>query len=113
LSRIIAVLAVLLVAVAAVGLYHFKDRSAERAQEVRSLRAQIAEERERIGLLTAEWNYLNQPDRIQELSKRHLDLERLDARQIGTVESLPMRPVEIDPFEGDALVAPRRGEAGQ
>lgn len=105
-SRIAALLAILLVAGAAIGLYRFKEQSAERAQQVQSLRAQIAEEHEHISLLNAEWTYLNQPDRIQELSRRHLELKRIEAGQIGTIDTLPMRPIDIAPFEGDALNPP-------
>lgn len=106
-------MAILLAAVAAVGLFRFKEQAAERAQEVQALRADITEERDRIVLLTAEWNYLNQPDRIQALSKRHLDTHRLDAGQIGAIESLPMRPLLMDPFEGDAVGGPNAAGAAQ
>jgi hypothetical protein len=103
--RITSLVIVLLMVGAAIGLYRFKEQAADRAAEIQSLRIQIAEERERISLLEAEWTYLNQPDRIQELSKRHLDLQRMQAGQIGTVDALPMRPIELDPFAGDALGA--------
>jgi hypothetical protein len=51
-------------------------------------------------VLKAEWNYLDQPARIQELADRYLDLSRLEVEQISVVETLPMRPIDIDPSGG-------------
>lgn len=110
--RVASVVIILLMVGTAVGLYRFKEHSADQAERIQSLRAQIASERERISLLQAEWTYLNQPDRIQDLSTRHLELERIKAAQIGTIESLPMRPIDIDPLEGDRLGALAGDTAG-
>src|SRR5690606_30294256 len=98
--RIASSLAIVLMITAAIGLYRFKDAAAESERHIESLRAQITAERERIAVLRAEWNYLNQPGRIQDLSERYLDLERLDVGQIASIDALPMRPIEIDPYGG-------------
>jgi hypothetical protein len=101
--RIASVMAVILVIAAAVGLYRFKENSVERADRIDALRVEISAQRDRINVLRAEWNYLNQPIRIQELAGRYLDLDRLEVGQIATIESLPMRPIDLDPYEGNRL----------
>jgi cell division protein FtsL len=99
-TRLISLLAVILVVAAAVGLYRFKGESQARAREIAELRTEIAKEQETISVLRAEWNYLDQPSRIQQLAERYLDLSRLEVEQISTVEALPMRPIDIDPSGG-------------
>lgn len=96
-SRLVSLLAIILVVAAAVGLYRFKGESQQRARHIAELRTEIAREREMISVLKAEWNYLDQPSRIQELSERYLDLSRLEVEQISVVEQLPLRPIDIDP----------------
>ena len=95
--RFVSLLAVVLVVAAAVGLYRFKGESQQLVRHIASLHSQIDEEREQISVLRAEWNYLDQPSRIQELADRYLGLKRLDVDQISVVEALPMRPIDIDP----------------
>ena len=111
-SRIVSLLAIILVVAAAVGLYRFKGESQERARHISELRSQIADEREQISVLRAEWNYLDQPSRIQELAERYLDLSRLDVEQISVVEHLPMRPIDINPSTVDPLGGFAGGETG-
>mgnify|MGYP000050093549 CR=1 FL=1 len=96
-TRFVSLFAILLIVAAAVGLYRFKGESQQLARQSAELRAEIDDEREAIAVLKAEWNYLDEPSRIQELSDRYLDLQRLDVEQISVVEALPMRPLDIDP----------------
>ena len=50
----------------------------------------IADERA-IHVLQAEWSHLNNPARLRALSERHLGLQRISGRQIGSVEQVPLR----------------------
>lgn len=102
-TRIATLLAIAMMMVAAVGLYRFKDNSARQAERIDFLHAEIARERELISVLRAEWNYLNQPARIQELSERYLELEQLEVSQISAIDSLPMRPIDLDPLQNNRL----------
>ncbi len=90
--RTINVILVLAMVGLSVLLYaiNYQADSAERAGE--ALKKQIAHEQETIRVLRAEWSYLNQPDRLQELSEKYLDLQPAIARQIGTFESIPQKP---------------------
>lgn len=102
-TRIISILAIVLMVGAAVGLYRFKDQASERAGKIDTLRTQISEQRDAINVLRAEWNYLNQPKRIQELSERYLDIGRLEISQITSIDALPMRPLNLEPYESNRL----------
>ncbi len=101
--RFFAILAVTLMLGTAIVLYRFKDEAAGIEAHIDELHEQIAEERETINVLRAEWNYLNQPSRIQKLAERYLDLEQLQVDQLASVSDLPMRPIDIDPYEGSRL----------
>jgi hypothetical protein len=52
---------------------------------------QILADEEAIQILKAEWSYLNQPARLQELATRFLQLEPVQGRQLVTLASLPAR----------------------
>lgn len=105
-SRILTVAAVALAVGAAATLYQVKYEVRLLEQEARQLHQNVARERQSIQVLNAEWAYLNQPGRIQELAERYLDLKPLKAAQIGSVERLPMRPVAPPALPGaEALVA--------
>ncbi|WP_119168587.1 cell division protein FtsL [Algihabitans albus] len=56
----------------------------------------IQNDREALHILRAEWSYLNQPQRIARLAKRHLEMIPLTAPQIGRIAALPPRPEAMD-----------------
>ncbi len=59
--------AVVLVAVCATWAYRVNYATQEAFNRVADLRAAIAAEREALGMLEAEWAYLNRPDRLRAL----------------------------------------------
>ena len=77
-------------------------------------RRSIAKEAEAIRVLKAEWSYLNQPERLQALARRHLTLGPTAAAQIVVLANLPERgagaaaPInEIEAGQLPFRVAPR------
>ena len=50
---------------------NYKTQQSQR--EVRSLQAQIGAAHSRLGMLRAEWAYLNRPDRLRELAELNFD----------------------------------------
>lgn len=78
-----------LVVALSVALYNVKYRAEAQEETVRALHKQINDEQEALRVLRAEWSYLTQPDRIQTLAERHLDLAPLQASQIATLEDMP------------------------
>jgi hypothetical protein len=72
-------------------------------QTLAGLNKQIADDREQIRVLDAEWSYLTRPSRLEELAGRFLHLSPMNAAQIGALDALPERPAA-------AAVAPRAAD---
>lgn len=70
--------------------------------------AAIANEKETIGLLNAEWSSLIRPGRLQRLAEQHLDLRRISPDQFVKVNELAARvpaepPVKLEEQGKDAI----------
>ncbi|PKQ03028.1 MAG: hypothetical protein CVT73_16580 [Alphaproteobacteria bacterium HGW-Alphaproteobacteria-12] len=109
--RVINLLLVLAVIGLSVGLYDIKYRAERASREAQQLEGRIANEQDAIRVLRAEWSYLNQPERLQELATRYTALKPLAAAQIGTFEDVPM-PHMTDEFYAPSSRQPLGGYAG-
>ena len=61
-------------------------------ERVEALRYEIADRREAIAILTAEWAYLNRPDRLRRLAEINFETLKLipmTADHFGTLDELP------------------------
>lgn len=96
--RIVHLVAVALVIFTSFALYRVKYEAGEKARELAALRTEIAAEKDMIAVLRAEWSHLNRPARLQELAARHLDLRPAGVHQLVTLQDLPSRPAERDPY---------------
>lgn len=76
---------------AGIGLYHLKHEVMLLEQELAQTNRKILKEQEAIHVLEAEWTYLNDPRRLEALSKRYLELAPLSAAQVITLHDLPRR----------------------
>jgi len=75
----------------AVGLFLLKYEVQEKADALAGIRAEIAETKEAIKVLEAEWAYRNRPERLSTLVERHLDLVPVAAPQLDEIESIPVK----------------------
>lgn len=112
-------------ALAVMGLAFWAYRENYRTQaalaRVESLQREIGQLRESLGVLKAEWAYLNRPDRLRELALinfERLGLLPLEPEQFGAVEQVaypaPDLPPITDPVELSAdLSAPETGPEEQ
>lgn len=72
-----------------IGLFYAKHRVQALEAELTALQQQIVDDREAIHVLKAEWSFLNDPDRLAELSRRYLDLVPMRGRQLATLADVP------------------------
>lgn len=102
--RLLNILVIVALVSAAAYVYEIKFESTLQAERLAKLRGEIRRERDAIAVLRAEWAKLNNPERIQGLSQRHLALKPVEATQIGDFDRLPERsPQLVSPDAGDPI----------
>jgi hypothetical protein len=92
------------------GLYQLKHEVIALENELFRLNRQIVQEQEHIHVLKAEWSFINQPARLQELAARHLDLQPMAPRQFGRLEALPEMPAAPEAGMRATAAVPRPAE---
>jgi cell division protein FtsL len=91
---------------AAADVYTIKFESTRQAQRVAKLRLEIRRERDAVAALRAEWAKLDNPARIQDLARRHLQLKPVEAQQMDPLDNLPERAAErVAVDEADPIAA--------
>ena len=75
----------------ALGLFQLKHAVQRQEDELARLNRELLASEEAIHVLEAEWSYLNRPERLTALARRHLELEPMKPEQIGGIKTLPMR----------------------
>jgi len=110
-SRIAAVLFLLLAGLCAVGTYVLKHEVQQREEALRAAHRNIVRAQEELHVLKAEWSYLNQPERLAALAKRHLGLAPLSPEQLVRIEHLPFRALgaTTGPLRPDPTRSPPDG----
>ncbi|MBO6782171.1 MAG: hypothetical protein JJ899_02700 [Alphaproteobacteria bacterium] len=90
---------VLLALAAAAGgaLFHVSFEVSALDDRLAALNKDIRDDREAIHVLRAEWSFLNQPERLEELARRHLDLMPVAGNQLTGAGALPVRPEPAAP----------------
>jgi hypothetical protein len=91
---------------AAAFTYKTKHEAEDRLANVRKIEAEIKYEQDTTDLLKADWSMLTQPSRLQKLAEIYqaeLKLAPVEASQIGSIEDLPPKPVEIPDFSNQRL----------
>src|SRR5205085_12354930 len=96
--RILHIVVLAALVLAAADVYKIKYESTQQAERVGKLRNEVRREQDAIAALRAEKSRLERPDRIQTLATRHLkDLKPLDPRQLDALNALPERPPQLVP----------------
>ena len=89
-------------------LFHTSYQVQALGEDLAGLNRTIIHEQEAIQILKAEWSYMNDPNRIEEMARRHLILGPTTSDQmITSVAGIPQRLQPVDPNNphGPALVA--------
>lgn len=83
-----------------IALYYVKIRSQTANQEVRRLERLVVEEENAIRVLQAEIAFLENPDRLRNLSNIYLSLEPISAKNIISIDEIvnefPLREAKVD-----------------
>lgn len=95
-ARYFNALAVLALVGSAIYAYSIKYETILYSERIKKTKNANAALRDQIGILRAEWAHVTRPENIQALSEKHLDLQQLDLKQIGSIAELPDRPPKID-----------------
>jgi hypothetical protein len=77
---------------AAAYVYRIKFDSTVQAERLAKIRSEMRHERDDIAALRAEWGQLDNPERIQTLAKRYLQLKTIAPAQFDKLDRLPDRP---------------------
>ena len=112
--RMLNLLVIGLLVFAAAYVYRIKFDSTVKAEQLAKLRTEVRRERDDIAALRAEWGKLDAPARIEELSKRFLNLKPVAPTQFDALDRLPERTAQTnaaasaDPIGGmiETLVGP-------
>lgn len=98
-KRLLHTIAICLLITAVGYVYSIKYDTVYYTEQIAKLQAQIRQEHEYIALAQAEWQYLNNPARIEDFAQRHLNLAPLTVHQIVRFPDLPKRPAQTqDPI---------------
>jgi len=83
-----------------IALYYVKIRSQTANQEVRRLERLVVEEENAIRVLQAEIAFLENPDRLSNLSNIYLSLQPISAKNIISIDEIvnefPLREAKVD-----------------
>jgi len=114
--RLLNILVIGALILAASFVYKIKFDSTLQAERVAKLRGELRRERNAIAVLRAEWAKLDTPGRVQGLADRHLALQPAKATQFDKLDHLPEKPpVVVPPPSNDpigAMLAPAPDTTG-
>lgn len=89
--KLLNALLVIAVLISGFMLYTLEHATRSTERRIAKLQSGIAQEREQIKLLNAEWSSLIRPDRLQKLALQYLNLEAITASQIVKAEEFAAR----------------------
>jgi hypothetical protein len=88
-TRLSTLVWMLVIVVAAFLLYRVKYDVQRVRIDIAKTMHELEQERESLDVVTAEWAYLNRPDRLQRLAEKHFNAQSLRVSQVAEVEAIP------------------------
>lgn len=86
----------LLAACAVTGLFIVKYEVQALEDKLAAINHDVLDDLDAIHVLKAEWAYLNQPARLEDLGNRLLDMEPMTPDQVITIDQIPFRNAPQD-----------------
>ena len=102
--RVTEIIGVAILAAVVVSVYFVKAQAARQSAEIAALQSDISEQRQRVRLLTAETARLEEPARLEALS-RQAGLAPVSIEQRADLDALPELAPEPETTEAAAPVA--------
>jgi len=95
------------VGVAGFATFEVKYQVAQVDDELGRVNRQIDTDRDQLRVLSAEWSYLTQLSRLDQLRQRHLTLMPVTRAQLGSLDQIPFRSTEaVSPAVAGATPLP-------
>ncbi len=95
--RFLNVLAIAALVGSALYAYTIKYETIFFSEQIVKVQHEIQREKDKIGMLRAEWAYLTRPERLQTLSEKHLDMQQVARDQIlASAAELPDQTPRVD-----------------
>ena len=110
--RVLNILVICALVLAASAVYKIKFDSTLQAARVAKLRNELRVQRDALAALRAEWAKLDTPARIEELATRFLKLQPVKATQFENFDSLPTRPPAGSDAGGAMVAVPEPATTG-
>jgi len=89
--RVTTLLWVALLVIAGGTVMHVSYQVRQVERHLSQLNRDTRQEQDKLRILSAEWDTLNDPHRIDELSKRHLTLEPTPIARVVSLDQIPMK----------------------
>ena len=109
--RITTLLWVALLMVAGGTVMHVSYQVRQVERHLSQLNRDTRQEQDKLRILSAEWNTLNDPHRIDELSKRYLTLEPTPIARVVALDGIPMKLSEDQIAKLAAATPAKNGKA--
>lgn len=98
-KRTTTILSIVTLTLVGVGLFHVAQNVRDYEGQLKTLATKIDHEKETIHTLRAEWVFLNQPDRLEKLAKKHTDLEAICEKNLLALSVVPSLAIEQETTE--------------
>ncbi len=109
--RITTLLWVALLVVAGGTVMHVSYQVRQVERHLSQLNRDTRQEQDKLRILSAEWNTLNDPHRIDELSKRYLTLEPTPIARVVALDAIPLK-LSDEQLAKLAAATPAKGAKG-
>lgn len=90
-TRVLSAIWLVIIGGLVTGLFHFKQEVQILERRLSAIDRTAAADRRAIGVLEAEWTYLNRPERLARLAKRYLRLRQVTPGNVRVFSELPRR----------------------